>query len=140
MQRYGASSIAQVMLSNPWYLENFPRLKDALEDGNLDGLPEDRDTLDDLRCVVVDKGIPKIPDKKGKGTSKADAGGQRHGDAAVALCLAWFASNQGGGAIEYMAVPLRERGISASNLKQSSMQMRASNDDTETAYERRGDY
>lgn len=140
MQRYGSSSIAQVMLSNPWYLENFPRLKAALEDGNLDGLPKDRDTLDDLRCVVVDKGIPKIPDKKGKGTSKADAGGQRHGDAAVALCLAWFASNQGGGPIEYMAVPTRDRGTSASNVRQSNMQMRATNNDGETAYERRGDY
>lgn len=140
MQRYGSSSIAQVMLSNPWYLENFPRLKAALEDGNLDGLPKDRDTLDDLRCVVVDKGVPKIPDKKGKGTSKADAGGQRHGDAAVALCLAWFASNQGGGAIEYTAVPTRDRSASAANVRQSNMQMRATNNDGETAYERRGDY
>jgi phage FluMu gp28-like protein len=103
MQRYGSASIAQVMLSNPWYLENFPKFKAALEDGTLDELPLDRDTLDDLRCVVVDKGIPKIPDKQGKGAD----GGQRHGDAAVAFCLAWFASNQGGGPIEYIEVPLR---------------------------------
>lgn len=105
MQRYGSSSIAQVMLSNPWYLENFPKLKAALEDGTLDELPRDRDVLDDLRTVVVEKGIPKIPDKHGKGSD----GGQRHGDAAVAFCLAWFASNQGGGPMEYIEVPLRQR-------------------------------
>lgn len=106
MQRYGSSSIAQVMLSNPWYLENFPKLKAAFEDGTLAAISKDMDQLDDLRAVVMDKGIPKIADVKGKGSD----GGQRHGDAAVALCLAWFASSQGGGAIEYTPVAKSEGG------------------------------
>jgi phage FluMu gp28-like protein len=106
MQRYGAMCIAQVMLSNPWYLENFPKLKAAFEDGTLAAIPKDADQLDDLRAVVMDKGIPKIADGKGKGAD----GGQRHGDAAVALCLAWFASGQAGGAIEYTPVGKSEGG------------------------------
>jgi phage FluMu gp28-like protein len=136
MQKYGAASVAQVMPTQKWYLENFPRLKAAFEDGNLAAIPKDRDILDDLRCVVMEKGIPKVPEGKGKGQD----GGQRHGDAAISLCLAYFASNQGGGPIEYIAVPLRDRGASASNVMQSSMQMRASNDDGGQSYERRGDY
>ena len=105
MQRYGSHSVAQVMLSQNWYLENMPRMKAALEDGTLKSLPKDRDILDDLRAITVLKGIPRIPEGKTKSGAQ-----QRHGDAAVALCLAWFASAQGGGAIEYMEVPRREVG------------------------------
>ncbi len=103
MQRYGSSSIAQVMLTQNWYLENMPKLKAAFEDGTLASMPKDRDILDDLRAITVVKGIPRIPE----GKTKTGQGQQRHGDAAVALCLAWFASNQGGGSIEYIEVPLR---------------------------------
>lgn len=102
MQRYGSSSIAQVMLTQNWYLENMPKLKAAFEDGTLASMPKDRDILDDLRAITVVKGIPRIPE----GKTKTGQGQQRHGDAAVALCLAWFASNQGGGSIEYIEVPL----------------------------------
>jgi phage FluMu gp28-like protein len=102
MQRYGASSIAQVMLTQNWYLENMPKLKAAFEDGTLESLPKDRDTLDDLRAITVVKGIPRIPE----GKTKTGQGQQRHGDTAVSLCLAWFATNQGGGVIEYIEVPL----------------------------------
>ncbi len=103
MQRYGANSIGQIMLTQQWYLENFPRLKAAFEDGTLAGIPRDRDILDDLRAISVIKGVPRIPE----GKTKTGAGQQRHGDAAVALCLAWFATSQGGGLIEYLEVPLR---------------------------------
>lgn len=103
MQRYGSSSIAQVMLTQNWYLENMPKLKAAFEDGTLAALPKDRDILDDLRAITVVKGIPRIPE----GKTKTGQGQQRHGDAAVALCLAWFASQQGGGLIDYIEVPLR---------------------------------
>lgn len=118
MQRYGSASIAQVMLSNPWYLENMPKLKAAFEDGDLASLPKDRDVLDDLRALVVEKGIPKLSDKA---HSKSQDGGQRHGDAAIALALAWFASAQGGGPMEYIAVPLRAPVMAG----ERGMQMRA---------------
>ncbi|MDR1276175.1 MAG: hypothetical protein LBL72_07325 [Candidatus Accumulibacter sp.] len=103
MQRYGANCIGQIMLTQQWYLENMPRMKAAFEDGTLASLPSDRDILDDLRAISVIKGIPRIPE----GKTKTGANQQRHGDAAVALCLAWFATIQGGGLIEYMEVPLR---------------------------------
>jgi phage FluMu gp28-like protein len=102
MQRYGSSSIAQVMLTQGWYLEHMPKLKAALEDSKLKNLPADKDTLDDLRAITVVKGIPRIPEGKTKTGAH-----QRHGDTAVALCLAWYATNQGGGLIEYIAVDKR---------------------------------
>jgi phage FluMu gp28-like protein len=110
MQRYGSSSITQVMLSNPWYLENMPRLKAALEDGTINSMPKDKDILDDLRTITVEKGIPKIGEPRSKGAD----GGQRHGDAAVALALGWFATNQGGGAMNYIDVPRSTRNAPAS--------------------------
>lgn len=90
MQRYGASRIQQVMLSETWYREHMPPVKAALEDGTLDGLPRDADVLADLRTVQVIKGVPRIPDTRTTGEDK----GKRHGDAAVAVALAYFASRE----------------------------------------------
>lgn len=90
MQRYGASRIQQVMLSEGWYREHMPPVKAALEDGTLDGLPRDADILADLRAVQVIKGVPRIPETRTTGEDK----GKRHGDAAVAVALAYFASRE----------------------------------------------
>ncbi|MFT0531613.1 hypothetical protein ACMHYJ_02090 [Castellaniella hirudinis] len=90
MQRYGASRIQQVMLTESWYREHMPPVKAALEDGTLDGLPKDADVLADLRAVQVIKGVPRIPDTRTTGEDK----GKRHGDAAVAVALAYFASRE----------------------------------------------
>ena len=84
MQRYGAGRISQVMLSNQWYLENMPRYKAAFEDRTI-VIPRDGDILDDHRALRVERGVPKVPDGK---RSQGREGGQRHGDAAVAGCLA----------------------------------------------------
>jgi len=90
MQRYGPSRIQQIMLSEGWYREHLPPMKAALEDGTLDGLPRDADVLADLRALQVIKGVPRLPDVRVKG---ADAG-KRHGDAAIALALAFYASRE----------------------------------------------
>lgn len=90
MQRYGASRIQQVMLSESWYRENMPPVKAALEDGNLINLPKDEDILTDLRLVQVIRGVPRIPETRTTGQDK----GKRHGDAAVAIALAWYASRE----------------------------------------------
>lgn len=90
MQRYGASRIQQVMLSEGWYREHMPPVKAALEDGTLDDLPKDADILADLRAVQVVRGVPRIPDTRSTG----DDQGKRHGDAAVAVALAYFASRE----------------------------------------------
>lgn len=85
-QIYGSQTVAEVMLSEGWYREHMPRLKAALEDSQLD-LPADADTLDDLRALEVIRGVPRVPDARTQGAT-----GQRHGDAAVGLALAMFAS------------------------------------------------
>ncbi len=91
MQRYGASRVQQVMLSEGWYRDHMPPVKAALEDGTLDDLPRDEDTLNDLRAVQVINGVPRIPDSRSK--AKAD-GGQRHGEAAIGTVLAYYASRE----------------------------------------------
>ncbi len=82
-QRFG-SRIEGVALCQGWYLENMPRMKAALEDGKLT-IPKDSDHLDDLRAVTLVRGVPLVPDVR---TAAQDKGGKRHGDAAVALCMA----------------------------------------------------
>jgi phage FluMu gp28-like protein len=90
LQRYGASRIQPVMLSENWYREQMPPLKAALEDGTLIDLPSDKDVLGDLRAVQVIKGVPRIPLTRTIGSDK----GKRHGDTAVALALAYYASRE----------------------------------------------
>lgn len=89
MQRYGAGRIHMVMISQQWYLDAMPKYKAALED-DLFIIPRDADTLNDHRAAQVVRGIPQIPDKRGKGQD----GGKRHGDALVAAAMAHWASQQ----------------------------------------------
>jgi phage FluMu gp28-like protein len=88
MQRYSIHRVAQVMLTQAWSLENFPRYKAAFEDRNIT-LPRDADIMDDHRAVRMEKGVPKIPETA---RLRGRDGGQRHGDAAIAGCLAWAAA------------------------------------------------
>lgn len=83
--RYGAI-IDRVMPSDAWYRENMPPYKAAFQDG-LIAVPRNDDVLEDHRAITLVGGVPKLP--KGKTKSKD---GQRHGDAAMALCLAYAAS------------------------------------------------
>ncbi len=99
-QRFGSARVSQIKLSQEWYRENMPKYKAALEDGILT-MPKDEDLLSDHRTIVVDKGVPKVPDRA---RTKGSDGGQRHGDAAIACVLAWFAQGQGGGPIEFEAL------------------------------------
>ncbi|MDZ7655570.1 MAG: hypothetical protein U0997_06465 [Sulfurimicrobium sp.] len=87
MQKYGVSRIAQVMLSQEWYRENMPPFKAAFEDAKLT-LPQDADVLADLRTVVMEKGVAKVPDSA---RVRGSDGRERHGDTAIALALATFA-------------------------------------------------
>jgi len=88
VQRYGERIVA-VMLSTEWYREQMPPFKAAFEDGGIE-LPQDALVLEDLRAVTMDKGVAKVPD-----SARTHTGGeQRHGDAAIALALAYFASRQ----------------------------------------------
>ena len=85
------SLIDCVQLSEKWYREHTAPFKAALEDGELEAIPKDADILADLRSFQVVKGVPRIPDKRLKGT---DGKTKRHGDTAIALLLAHYASRQ----------------------------------------------
>lgn len=103
MQQYGATRIAQVMLSEPWYREHMPRYKAAFEDRSI-LLPKDKDIIEDHRYVRVIKGVAKLPEGKTKGDDKK----QRHGDSAIAGAMAWFATYQeSSGPIEFQSTGKR---------------------------------
>lgn len=95
--RYGSNRIECVMLSQSWYLENMPKFKAGLEDQTIN-IPQDADVLSDFRAIQVIKGIPKIPDVK-TGNNK-----DRHGDAAIAVVLAHYASYSDAAPIEFTQV------------------------------------
>lgn len=90
--------VAAVKLSQEWYRTEMPPLKAAFEDDAI-ALPRDAEHRDDLRLVQVIRGIPQVP-----AIRTGEKGKKRHADAAVALALAWFASNMA--AIEYAYTPV----------------------------------
>jgi phage FluMu gp28-like protein len=100
MQRYGGR-IQQVMLSNQWYRDHMPRYKAAFEDGMIE-LPLDAEILADHRALVMEDGVVRIPDRR---NSAGESGKRRHGDAAIAGALAYFASQAQVGEISYQAAP-----------------------------------
>lgn len=86
MQKYG-SRIEPIVFNSAWYRDNTAPFKAAFEDRTI-LVPRDRDVLDDLRAFEVVRGIPVMPELRRK-----DAAGQkRHGDAGIALLLAYQAS------------------------------------------------
>jgi phage FluMu gp28-like protein len=103
MQRYGAR-VEPVMLTVEWYREEMPPFKAAFEDAAIE-IPKDRDVLDDLRALRMEKGVAKVPEAARTRDGKDS---QRHGDAAIALALAHYASRQA--PIRYEFEPVRPRG------------------------------
>lgn len=104
-QRYGWGRITQVKATSNWYLEHFPRLKAALEDGSLYDVPRDDEIINDFRTVRVVAGIPRVTEKRTRGKG----GQKRHGDTAIAACLAWSAMGSDIGPIEYRSAGNRGR-------------------------------
>jgi phage FluMu gp28-like protein len=100
MQRYGASMIHQIMPTREFYRENMPKMKAAFEDDEIT-ISKDADVLADFRAIEVDKGVPKIPDT---GRTTGQDGGKRHGDAAISVLLADFASRNPGAVIEFESI------------------------------------
>lgn len=87
MQRYGSGRIHQVKFSAEWYRENMPPYKAAFEDRTI-LIPQDAEILNDHRAIRMEKGIARVPESRSKGST-----GQRHGDAAIAGALAYFATS-----------------------------------------------
>jgi len=109
VDRYG-SHVEAVMLSQGWYLENMPPFKAAFEDDML-AIPRDSDVLDDLRALQVIKGVPKLPDTK-TGDNKT-----RHGDAAIALVLAYYASQMDNVQIDFRSTGIQRTGYEGGRVK-----------------------
>lgn len=84
---FGPDMVDCVTLSAKWYAEWMPRLKGELEAQNLT-LARHQSTLDDLLHIKVVNGIPQIDKGRSKDTPSGVQGARRHGDYAVALCMA----------------------------------------------------
>jgi phage FluMu gp28-like protein len=85
LQKYGPR-VDPLQLSEPWYRDEMPPFKAAIEDAMLT-LPHDREVIDDLRMLSLVRGVARIPQRR-----RTDEGAMRHGDAAIAGCLAHSAS------------------------------------------------
>ncbi|MEW6708307.1 MAG: hypothetical protein AB1403_00660 [Candidatus Riflebacteria bacterium] len=104
MQKYGTARISQIMPSQQFYSEFFPKYKSGMEDGQI-VIPQDPDIKGDHRMVKTNKGVPKVPETAHR---KGANGEQRHGDSAIAGCLAWHATLQNSSPIEFESVRPRE--------------------------------
>lgn len=79
--------IQKVDLSQRFYLDNMSRFKSVFEDGGI-AIPKDADVVADLQAIKLVKGIAKVPDVN----TSTVKGKKRHGDAAIAIFLAHYAS------------------------------------------------
>ena len=110
-QRFGTQLIEQVKLHAGFYLAHMPKLKADLQDGTLTDIPRDDALRDDLRAIRLVQGIPRVPDERtasgGAKAAAADGGAklQRHGDYAIALFLADYASYREAGEIDFKSAP-----------------------------------
>ncbi|MDM9647738.1 hypothetical protein [Rhizobium sp. S163] len=100
-----AGLIDAIKFSTDWYRFNMPPLKTAFEDDQI-ALSKDDEHLTDLRIVKVIAGVPKVPDvRTGEGAKK------RHGDFAIALALAHFASRHQWTEYDYQSVAALAEGM-----------------------------
>ena len=76
-----------IKFSQDWYRINMPPLKVAFEDDGMLALVKDDEHLTDLRLVKVIRGVPMVPAVRTGEINK-----KRHGDFAIGLALAHFAS------------------------------------------------
>lgn len=82
--------VEEVALTLPWYAEHMPAFRDAHERG-LITYPRDLDVRADLSLIRRIDGVPRLPKDR---TDSAHSRTRRHGDAAIALCLAYAASRE----------------------------------------------
>lgn len=102
---WGAGRIEAVKLNDGFYLEHMPHFQAGFQDGTLLAIPRDAEIADDLRALKRIRGVPKIgPAPTQKGDDKKQ---HRHGDGAIALFLADYATRQD--AQEYGYIPVNPR-------------------------------
>jgi phage FluMu gp28-like protein len=101
--KYGRGRVELVMVSDRFYADEFPSFKQAFEDKTI-VIPRDSDIKNDLRAVQVIGGTPKIPKTTGQGKK----GERRHGDAAIALLMMWYASCRDWVEMDYRPAPAKQ--------------------------------
>jgi phage FluMu gp28-like protein len=106
-QRFGEAMVG-VKFSTEWYRTEMPPLKAAFEDDMIT-VPRDAEIGADLRAFKIVRGIAMLPALR----TASSAGGTRHGDAGIAIALAYSATRQPVTAYEYAAV--RSPGSSAAD-------------------------
>lgn len=82
----GSGLVWAIKFTEDWYRLHMPPLKTAFEDDGI-ALAADPEHLSDLRSVKLVRGIPRVP-----AVREGQTGKKRHGDFAIALALAYFAS------------------------------------------------
>ena len=82
----GAGAVMAVKFSEEWYRLHMPPLKTAFEDDMIAIAPDD-EHLVDLRAVKTIRGVARVPDVR-----TGEKGKRRHGDYAIGLALAHYAS------------------------------------------------
>jgi len=95
-QAFGAHRVEEIKFSDAWYRDNMPPLKAAFEDGTIE-IPADNFIVDDLRAIQMINGVAKVP--------RNSRQNGRHGDAAIAIALAYYASRMDPAPIEYTPAP-----------------------------------
>jgi len=107
-----------IKFSQEWYRINMPPLKAAFEDDAI-AISKDDNHLSDLRLVKVIRGIPMIPDAR-----TGEANKRRHGDFAIALALAHFASRMQWHEYSYVPAPPKDNSFSESSSSEGERPFR----------------
>jgi hypothetical protein len=105
-----AGLIWAIRFTEDWYRLHMPPLKAAFEDDAI-SIARDAEHLSDLRAVKVVRGTPRVPP-----TREGEKGKRRHGDDAIALALAHFASRMRWVEYAYRAVGRRDAGAAPARL------------------------
>ena len=87
--RYGRPRIAEITLNRKWYGFWMPKFTGLFEDSMII-LPRDENTAQDLRAVENIDGVPMVASLEKKDLKDPEL--VRHGDTAIAGCLANYAA------------------------------------------------
>lgn len=135
LERFGPEMVDSVQLSAKWYGEWMPKLKAEFEDQNI-FVARHQTTLDDLRHIKVVAGTPQIDKGRTKDENATAAGSRRHGDFAVALCMANRAAYMDGFVLDDEAcLAMPERGRTMEDVEdRGRFFMTPEEEDADSAY------
>jgi phage FluMu gp28-like protein len=101
----GAGLVMAIKFTEEWYRLQMPPLKAAFEDDAI-ALIKDNDHLSDLRAIKLVRGIARVPVLR-----EGETGKKRHGDHAIAVALAHYASRMRWVEYAYTAAPAAQQAI-----------------------------